>query len=387
MKKLAVHVGSGVVPIPPPKGGSIEKLLWEFSKLGSKDIELAVVDNKDGPAPKGFIHARARRLEGKLLLRLTELLFGLRAREKIGELSKARPVSVVHCHTVFTALPFALFGFPGGTKSVYTCHNPVWTAEKSEADLLNRLVGKVEKLVMKKFDCVTTETPSAAAEISRKCSLPEGKVKVVTSFLDFKEMSGGDRAYFRKKYGARGPVVMFLSKLNRIKGVDVFLKAASLVKAEVPEATFVVAGPASFEGDESDAAWRSMAEELGLGDSVIFTGAIPEKELPDAYASADVFCLPTRREVFGLVVAEAMAAGLPVVVSDIAALREVTGGLAAFARREDHEGFAMAIIGLLKSRKKRKKMSKKLQSKAKEYDKAKVLADFLKLYSELLAAC
>jgi len=382
MKSIVVQVGSGVVAIPPDKGGATEKLLWEFSKRKSRKTDITVIDNGT-PGKKGNIqYVSAHRFDGKFSLRITELIFGMRCRKRIIDINKVSPVSVVHCHTPFTALTFALLGLPDNIKTVYTCHNPAWTVGSEEIDFPNRVVKRIEGYVMRKFDHVTAETKVSLDSVEKTAGA--GKCSVVTSFLDCKTFSSAKKDYIRRRYGSGKNTVLFLSKLNRIKGVDTFIRAAGIVVKEIPDAKFFIAGPASFEGDESDVHWRELAKKLELERNIVFTGTVPEKDLPSIYASADVFCLPTQREVFGLVVAEAMAAGTAVVTSDIPALKEVTEGKAVHVPRGDYRGFADAITYMLRNPAVRKKMGKELKMSAKRFDKSYVMSRFEDLYMKMV---
>lgn len=105
--------------------------------------------------------------------------------------------------------------------------------------------------------------------------------------------------------------VLAVGRLSRYKGFDVLLAAL----AQVPAASVVLVG-----AGECERALRAQALELGLQDRVRFAGALDDDRLAAAYASADVLVLPSldRGEAFGLVLLEAMRAGLPVVASAIA---------------------------------------------------------------------
>jgi UDP-glucose:(heptosyl)LPS alpha-1,3-glucosyltransferase len=69
--------------------------------------------------------------------------------------------------------------------------------------------------------------------------------------------------------------------------------------------------------------WIERARELGVRERVTFTGYVPDEDLPGHYAAADAFVFPTRYEAHSLVVLEALASGLPVVLGDVPATREV----------------------------------------------------------------
>ncbi|OWK46499.1 glycosyltransferase [Fimbriiglobus ruber] len=111
--------------------------------------------------------------------------------------------------------------------------------------------------------------------------------------------------------------VLFVGRLEVRKGADLFLAVAARLAREFPTAEFVLAGrdTGNTEGGES---YRQRFEREHVGNSdllnrVVFTGMVSEDELFSHYANADVFCLPSRYESFGLVFVEAMMFGLPVV--------------------------------------------------------------------------
>lgn len=130
----------------------------------------------------------------------------------------------------------------------------------------------------------------------------------------------GDGARFRERHGlGAAPVVLFLGRQTADKGLPALLDAMPSLWADVPEARVVVAGPPA-----EPMPWPSDARLCRLG-------RLSEAEREDALAAATVLCLPSEGEAFGLVVLEAWAYGVPVVVSDLPTLRErvehVGGGL------------------------------------------------------------
>ncbi|HNP88183.1 MAG TPA: glycosyltransferase family 4 protein, partial [Kouleothrix sp.] len=102
------------------------------------------------------------------------------------------------------------------------------------------------------------------------------------------------------------------------KHVADLLRALPLVRRAVPQVRAIIVGDGPEHG-----ALLALAAQLGLGDSVRFTGALPDDELMRMYRRADVFCLPSVQEGFGIVFLEAMASGLPVVATSAAAIPEV----------------------------------------------------------------
>ena len=116
-----------------------------------------------------------------------------------------------------------------------------------------------------------------------------------------------------------GPIALFLSRLHHKKGTDLLIDAFATVTASWdadrhgPPPALVVAGP-----DEGGylAQLEAQTQRLGLSGSVVFTGMLTGPDKVDALQSADLFCLPSHQENFGIAVVEALAAGTPVLISD-----------------------------------------------------------------------
>lgn len=118
------------------------------------------------------------------------------------------------------------------------------------------------------------------------------------------------RGSFRRAFGlGDGPLIVFVGKITPRKGVDVLLRALARLPAAV---RLVVAG--NFMMPE--APLRAIVEELHLEDRVLFPGLLLGDDRNAAYVDADVVAYPSTDEIFGLVAAEALMCGTPVVVCD-----------------------------------------------------------------------
>jgi phosphatidylinositol alpha-mannosyltransferase len=115
------------------------------------------------------------------------------------------------------------------------------------------------------------------------------------------------------------PNILFVGRPEKRKGVGYLLRAYPHIKDAFPGARFIVVGA----GDWSDSPYRAYIERHGMRDIVV-VGRVSDESLPRYYRSAHVFCSPAvQGESFGIVLLEAMAAGLPVVASDIEGYRQL----------------------------------------------------------------
>ena len=112
-----------------------------------------------------------------------------------------------------------------------------------------------------------------------------------------------------------------VANLRPVKGIDIFIRAAALVVAEFPSVLFPIAG------DGDPVPYRKLAEECGVAEKVQFLG--PVEDIPAFLAQLDVAVLPSRAEGLSNALLEYMAAGLPVVATDVGGTRELLGGVGA----------------------------------------------------------
>jgi glycosyltransferase involved in cell wall biosynthesis len=170
------------------------------------------------------------------------------------------------------------------------------------------------------------------------------------------------------------PTVLFVGRLLPEKGVFELLEAIALVVESAPcRLVFVGEGPCA-----ADLAARVRA--LGLSDRVSFAGFLTGADLDDAFASADLFALPTYwPEGFPTVLAEAMEAGLPIVTSRIrgAADHLVEGEQALFVRPRDVHALAVALVRLLEDPDLRQRMGAANRRRLEVFEPSVVVKDYL----------
>jgi len=154
----------------------------------------------------------------------------------------------------------------------------------------------------------------------------------------------------RTRYGLPEQFVLYLGSNKPHKNLVRLVESWKLVNGKL-----VIAGA----WDERYPEARRRAEELGLGDNVLWLGPVPEANLPALYAAATLFVFPSLYEGFGLPVLEAMACGTPVVCSNRSSLPEVAGDAAILVNPLDVNALAEAIEHVLADRALRTEMRAK----------------------------
>jgi glycosyltransferase involved in cell wall biosynthesis len=141
------------------------------------------------------------------------------------------------------------------------------------------------------------------------------------------------------------PIILFLSRFDRKKGLELLLPAFARVQRQIPDAVLVLAG----SGDaELVGELKTQARSLGIADHILWAGFLQNEAKLAAFADAAVFVLPSWSENFGVAVIEAMAAGCPVIVSDRVAVHgDIEAAKAGYVVPCEVEHLARALCRML----------------------------------------
>jgi 1,4-alpha-glucan branching enzyme len=157
-------------------------------------------------------------------------------------------------------------------------------------------------------------------EVVNLFQLPHDKVDILPNGVDPELLQARDHSPASKQgYALEDErIVLFLGRLVREKGVQTLLEAAPSILAEHPDVKFVIVGQGYARAD-----LEQRAMQLGISHKVLFTGFVSDEDRNRLLTIADVAVFPSLYEPFGIVALEAMAAGTPVVVSDVGGLADV----------------------------------------------------------------
>ncbi len=226
---------------------------------------------------------------------------------------------------------------------------------------------------------------TSEAERQKSSSLqlraPSVVIPLGISASEYVPKKGGFRA--RHHIPANRKLILFLSRLHPKKGIEILLRSLSELKNSEPEWTLVVAG----RGEPSyEAVIRKEVEERGLAGNVLFAGFSEGESKAELLADADLFVLPSYQENFGIAVAEAMQAGLPVIVSDRVNIHpDIHKSGAGCVLPLDSKYWTETIADLLKDHEKRVTLGKNgRQLAAEKFSSRRMALDLIALYENLL---
>lgn len=280
-------------------------------------------------------------------------------------------VDVIHVH-LFPAqilVPIATT-FAGLTAALITTeHN---TFNRRRRIILGRLFDRFLYRFYRKIACISSGTRDAMVQW-----LPGTSSRLVTihNGIDLSMFSTDTR---RDASRNKIPIILSAGRLTEQKNYETAIEAISRLRDHSFE--YWIAGAGGLEP-----LLKELVRSLDLEDKVRFLGF--RSDLPQLFRQADVFLLVSRWEGFGLAVAEAMAAGLPVVVSDVPGLREVVGeeSQAGFMVSPTSPGMvAHRLSELLENSDQRSMMGRNARRQASQFTIEKTVEKYLQLYSDVL---
>jgi glycosyltransferase involved in cell wall biosynthesis len=213
--------------------------------------------------------------------------------------------------------------------------------------------------------------------------VPSEKIAMIYNSVDFSraEEREASASSFRRKYGIPlgRKIVTQVSWMIPEKGIQDLLRVMELVAQQTKEVQLVLVGEGSHQSE-----FERLAQELGISQQVTFTGRIQDPMAEGVYAAADVVCQLSRwQEVFGYVIAEAMAFGKPVLASDTGGIPElVEDGVTGFLiQRGNYRGAAEKLIMLLSNADLRKTMGTTASHRAlQKFDLRRNVRQLIELY-------
>lgn len=228
-------------------------------------------------------------------------------------------------------------------------------------------------------DLVLTTSRYCQDAIERHYGVSGEKIRRVPEGIDVQRWQRLVREVPRQSDGA---TILCVARHYRRKRIGDLLHALTIVRQTVPQvrAILVGAGPEHWR-------WRRLRKQLGLQDRVQMLGEVPDDDMvAQLYRRADIFCLPTIQEGFGIVFLEAMASGLPVVSTTATAIPEVVPQAKAgiLVPPKDVPALAHALLRLLRDEELRRQYGAHGQLHVQQFDWLCVAEQFLAVIRSVL---
>jgi len=222
---------------------------------------------------------------------------------------------------------------PTRKKLVMTCHDiiPIVT---DYAPWISTKIMQQQAKVMRKADLVIAISKHTKKDLVEHLGLDEDKIHVIYQGVDtglFHPRERNDEIL--AKYGIEGDYLLYVGSEKWRKNFEGVLRAFSEMHEERPELTLVKVGPPGRQKYRQH--HLQVIQELGIKDSVIFTGFVEEDDLPQIYSSAEALLQLSWYEGFGRAPLESMACGTIPIVSDRTSLPEVVGDVGYKANIEE----------------------------------------------------
>jgi len=190
------------------------------------------------------------------------------------------------------------------------------------------------------------------------------------------------KGFFKKKFGIEGHYILHLGRISWIKGLDITAKTFSMLLEKYPDLQWIVAG----RDDGYKNILLEQLKKLGCENRVRFVGLLQGEDKLGALVDADMFVLPSYSENFGMAVVEAMACGVPVIISNkVGIYREVEKYNAGIVVDTEVESLYRGMRLLLENHELREKISTNGKKLVKEhYDIEKVADRMIEVYKAIL---
>jgi glycosyltransferase involved in cell wall biosynthesis len=262
--------------------------------------------------------------------------FDRAAIKRIREIIRSHGIGLVHSHGYKSDI-YAYFAARRlGLPLLATSH--LWTRQTAAV----RFYEFLDAQVLRRFDAVVAVSDRIAAEL-RQAGVPAGKITIIDNGIDLRPFQSAVPTLASELNKGDQLLIGTVGRLVEQKGLTFFLTAAQQLLKEFPNLLFAIFGDGPDRGK-----LEQMAKDLQIAEKVWFAGA--RRDMPNVYASLDVFALASVGEGLPMALLEAMASGVPVVATEVGAVPKVivSGRSGMLVRPGDATQLAQAIACLLR---------------------------------------
>jgi glycosyltransferase involved in cell wall biosynthesis len=344
--------------------GGAEKLLFESIPLYQtrcSKVDILLLNGTNTALKKQL----EKEMTGKIYSLGNSNIYNPRLIFKLTDFMKQYDLIHGHLFPVLYWIAFAKLLSRATTALVYTEHSTT----NSRRNILFKFADRFSYSMYDKIICISRETEENLIKYIGKTY--KEKVITVPNGVDLRVINNAPPSSDLSEGEVK---IMMVARFHKAKDQNTVIKSLLYLDKNV-HAYFV------GEGDLTDES-KSLAQRLNLIDRVHFLGN--RNDVPSLLKSASVVVLSSHWEGFGLAVVEGMAAGKPVVVSDIPGLREIVSDAGLLFKPRDEKDLAAKIEALTSDRRFYDSVANKCAEKSKQYDITEMIDRYVKIYSELM---
>lgn len=339
--------------------------------LARNGDEVLVITTRSDAAP-GESDMEGFRVHRVRIFRIKALKYAFFCLKVVLVLRKFRP-DVVHAQALWTGLPAFMAKKVTGRPYLVNTHG-------GDIYYPRQFKGLLSKIVLRNADTAVAETEDMKKEMQKVC---DRDVLVIGNGVNPEEFRRYTREEARRQFGIgdSDKVILFVGTLGPVKGVKYLIDAMPVIKREHPAARLLIVGD-GMDRDDLEA----QTNRLNMEKDITFYGRTNNAVRDECLAASDLFVLPSLSEGFPNVIAEAMAAGLPIVTTRVRGLPEIVadGKNGFLVEPANSSQLAEKVSFILNSDSLRVEMSGNNRAWAEANSWDKIVERFKEVYSKML---
>ncbi len=306
--------------------------------------------------------------------------------EKAIEITNKTGFDIIHAHDWIVAFAAKTLKHAFKIPLVSTIHATEHGRNWGLHNDMQRYISSVEWLLTYESWKVICNSEYMKNEIKHVFQLPEDKISIIFNGVQQDKFNGIEKDFeFRRNFALENEkLIFFVGRLVQEKGVHILVDAAPKVISGYNDVKFVIAG----KGPQMDYL-KHKVDSMGIAHKFYFTGYLSEEDLQKLYKCVDMAVFPSLYEPFGIVALEAMAANVPVVVTDTCGLGEIVehgvDGMKAYTGNAN--SLADCILAILFNHDLTEKMKVNAANKVQSiYNWDKISGQTINVYEEVIAS-
>jgi len=294
---------------------------------------------------------------------------------RLTRLMKKMQIDIVHTHLYRANLAGRIAAKLAGIPVIIANEHNIDSWKKFSQRLNDRALAKITNKIIAVSDAVKDF-------YVKKIGISEDKIITIYNGVDISKFQTYVNTNKQKEEFGIKPdekIITIIGRLHQQKGHLYFLKAAQIIREKNPKVKFLIVGDGPLEEQ-----LRSMSEDLGISKNVVFTGL--REDIPQILAMSDISVLASLREGFSITVLESMAAGKPVVVTDVGGNSEVVehGKTGFIIPAQSPEDLALYSLNLINNQELAKKMGQEAEKRVLNFSIDRMVEKTENLYDVLL---